>query len=130
MSRIYLGRDLDNETVYLSKHSWDCKWYWGFGYVGNNSCHYHIDSLFNETNINKIFTTTKLTQDNWWVVGDLFIQAYTLKKCAETYRHGGHWTEQAFKVADIRDEEMCTRLNKDLETILDSIWEYIEEAVK
>ena len=42
--KIALGK-VDGNTIYLSSPSWDCGWYWGFGYLGNKDCHYHIDGL-------------------------------------------------------------------------------------
>ena len=43
-NKIKLGV-VNNETIYLTPPSWDCDWYWGFGYLGNKNCHYHIDGL-------------------------------------------------------------------------------------
>jgi hypothetical protein len=42
--KILLGYN-NNEPIYLSPPSWDCGWYWGFGYLGNKNCHYHVDGL-------------------------------------------------------------------------------------
>ena len=53
-----LGKDSDGTMYWLEAARWDCKWYWGFGYVetytNNNhtsrsrdiSSHQHFDSLF------------------------------------------------------------------------------------
>ena len=41
---ILLRSRKEGERVYLSKHSWDCGWYWGFGYVGNRDCHFHLSN--------------------------------------------------------------------------------------
>jgi hypothetical protein len=53
-----LGRDKDSVNYWLEAPSWDCNWYWGFGYVetytNNNNpenardinSHTHIDSSF------------------------------------------------------------------------------------
>ena len=53
-----LGINHDGEYVWLEKESWDCGWYWGFGYLhtySNNRCpersrdlnsHFHFDSTF------------------------------------------------------------------------------------
>ena len=30
----YLLGYINNESIYLSPPSWDCNWYWGFGYLG------------------------------------------------------------------------------------------------
>lgn len=121
------GVYVTGESVYLTKHSWDCGWYWGLGYIGNRNLHCHFDGQFltQETDITKIFESTKLTQKQWWLLRDLFVQAYALKKCAEVYRHGGHQTSQAGVTDIIRDAEMCVRLNADLQTILDKIWELV-----
>lgn len=47
----YLGRfkgtpDLPRNRVYLRDFSWDCGWYWGGGYIGNDSFHAHFDGAF------------------------------------------------------------------------------------
>jgi hypothetical protein len=42
--KVYLGTN-DGESIYLSAPRWDCGWYWGFGYLGNSRCHYHVDGL-------------------------------------------------------------------------------------
>ena len=56
MDKIYLGNTTEYGRLYLSKHSWDCGWYWGFGYIGNSRLHMHIDSLIGtESNVDKIF---------------------------------------------------------------------------
>ena len=67
MDKIYLGNTTEYGRLYLSKHSWDCGWYWGFGYIGNSRLHMHIDSLINgEYDVNKIFDgSTGITQDQW-----------------------------------------------------------------
>ena len=136
MTKKYLGKTRDDykhaagESIYLKKHSWDCGWYWGFGYVGNGTMHTHFDSIFlnsSITDIKDIFKKTKITQEQWWTLRDLFIQAYTLKKCAEVYRHGGHQTSKEGITDVIKDQEMANRINKDLEIVLNKIWEIVEE---
>ena len=47
----YLGDLKDGHTpkrVYLYDFSWDCDWYWGGGYIGNNQLHTHFNSCFLE----------------------------------------------------------------------------------
>jgi hypothetical protein len=141
--KIYLGT-IGNDKIYLSKHSWDCNWYWSFGYIGNKNLHFHIESLINYrymkdcsiplakkvtssnfTNIDTIFSETWLTQANWWILRDLFIQAYALKKVAELYRYGGHQTTKLGITDIIRNEVMESFINKDLKTVLDTIWNYL-----
>lgn len=121
-----LGK-INGEYVYLEKHKWDCGWYWGFGYIRSESCNFHIDSLITrETDINKIFESTKVSQEDWWILRDLFIQAYAIKKCTEVYRHGGNQTEKAKPFRVVRDDELIKRLNSDLEILLNNIWDFIK----
>ena len=114
------------ETIYLEKHRWECGWYWALGYIGNKNIHTHIEELIKnkETDVNKIFSKTKITQNTWWILRDLFIQAYTIKKCAEVYRYGGHQTNTNGLSVE-RDDKLIARLNSDLEKILNNIWELL-----
>jgi hypothetical protein len=38
-----------SESVRLEDFTWDCDWYWGGGYVGNNNFHCHFDGCFLNT---------------------------------------------------------------------------------
>ena len=132
MDKIYLGNTTEYGRLYLSKHSWDCGWYWGFGYIGNSRLHMHIDSLINgEYDVNKIFDgSTGITQDQWWIIRDLFRQAYALKAAAEVYQYGGHQTTKPGMTDCIKNLEMAARINKDLEIVLDKVWDFLSNEVK
>lgn len=124
--------NIGGEMVWLTKHSWDCGWYWGFGYIGNRNMHTHFDSCFLECQANtasEIFEDAKFTNNEWWVIRDLMVQAYALKSAAEIYKHGGHQTTKKEVTDIILDDAMCTRLNKDLKTVLDKVWEYMEDCI-
>jgi hypothetical protein len=133
-SKIYLGRSKACGATYLEKHEWQCGWYWAFGYIGNNNCHMHIESIINHpeayspnwTNVGEQFTETWLTQNQWWILRDLFIQAYALKKAAETYQYGGHQICQAAPYRII-NAERAKEINADLAKLLDNIWDVIKE---
>jgi len=128
MAKILLGRCKETkEPIYLTKHNWDCGWYWGFGYLGNNNCHFHFSSYLEKVIGDSLFDNPLLSDNEWWVVLDLFKQAYTLREAAATYRYGGYLSHRAGLTDTIRDEEMCTRINKDLETTLDIVWKFLEE---
>ena len=124
----YKKYQVAGEIIYLSKHSWDCGWYWGFGYIGNERLHTHFDSEFlgEETDIRNIFETTDIRQDEWWILRDLFVQAYSLRKCAETYRHGGHQTTTKGITDIIQSKVMEKKINADLKIVLDKIWSILE----
>ena len=134
MDKIYLGNTTEYGRLYLSKHSWDCGWYWGMGYIGNSRLHMHmhIDSLINgEYDVNKIFDGgTKITQDQWWVIRDLFRQAYALKCAAFVYQYGGRQTTKLGITDCIKNLEMAALINKDLEIVLDKVWDFIVNEVK
>ena len=132
MNKIYLGNTTQHGKLYLSKHSWDCGWYWGFGYIGNSRLHMHIDSLINsEYDVNLLFDKgTPITQDQLWIIRDLFKQAYALKAAAEVYQYGGHQTTKPGMTDCIKNLEMAARINKDLETVLDKVWDFLSNEVK
>ena len=132
MNKIYLGNNTQYGRLYLSKHSWDCGWYWGFGYIGNSRLHMHIDSLINgEYDVNKIFDgSTGITQDQWWIIRDLFRQAYALKCAAFVYRHGGHQTTKPGITDCIKNLEMAALINKDLEIVLNKVWDFLSGGGK
>jgi hypothetical protein len=139
MSKIYLGRVrrdhksyLSGENCYLTKHQWCCGWYWGFGYIGNSQTHTHFDSTFLQDYkyASEIFETTNISDADWWVIRDLFVQAYALRKAAEVYRYGGHQTSREGLTDLIRDSEMAARLNNDLDRVLERVWAFTVEAIK
>lgn len=126
----------DGEAVYLTKHSWDCGWYWSFGYLGNSNCHFHFDSLLHikdgkggiKYEPKDLFLDTKIGAKDWWIMRDLFVQAYALKNCSEVYRYGGHQTSVPGTTDVIMDKEMVRRINTDLEKVLDTLWNHVIKA--
>jgi hypothetical protein len=104
-----LGKDADGVKYWLAKASWDCGWYWGFGYVQTKDSHEHIDSSFlgklsfyntekkvwdYTEYIHNIYDTPRLTEVTFtesegWVLSELFFTFYTLKKAAEMWHTGG-----------------------------------------
>jgi len=93
-NKIYLGEN-EGEKIYLSAPSWDCNWYWGFGYIGNNNCHYHIDGLTKKENAHlfdafkKHFGKSLVVRDSQlWTLCELFETFYNLKNAAEVLGSG------------------------------------------
>ena len=132
--KIFLGSSKDHGLLYLEKHSWNCDWYWGFGYIGNSRLHMHISALIKHpegynpdwTDVDHHFSSTWLTQNQWWILRDLFISAYAIRKAAEAYHYGGHQTSQAEPYRVKRDGMEAT-LNEDLGILLDNIWNLLTE---
>lgn len=138
--KLYLGRlrddfqGLGGEAIYLYKHSWDCNWYWGMGYIGNKDLHTYFKSTFLKDrgtyDIKDIFSKTKLTQNNWWNILEMFETAYALREAADLYHRGGSHISNNLCRDKLKDEELAARLNKDLKEVLDTVWRYIEVSIE
>lgn len=92
-----LGKDEYDDLVWLEHPSWDCNWYWGFGYVERYTntkdpskskditCHTHIDSEFkieDVIDLNKGLVETTYTAEEGERLADLFNDFYYYKKKA------------------------------------------------
>lgn len=130
--KLFLGRDTGGEAIYIEKHEWCCGWYWGFGYLGNRNMHYHFKTYLSGANaqnynLNQIFTTTKLSQDQWWILLDLFKTAYAYRDCAEAMKNGGHMSGSAKQYRAKVSKPRITAMNKLVEETLDNIWSLLVE---
>lgn len=95
-----LGSDSDGVNYWLVEPSWDCGWYWGFGYIETYtdntrpSCsvdivsHQHADNFYSEW-CNKILKEKTFSDDEKWELCELFKNFYTLRNLAETQKHEG-----------------------------------------
>ena len=125
---IFIGKN-NGENIYLSAPSWDCGWYWGFGYLGNKNRHYHVDGLNAKENINlfdafkKHFGSSLIVRDSQlWTLCELFKTFYALKETAEVLERGGsHFTKNPCSAIIINKEEV-TRINT---IVLPAIFEEI-----
>lgn len=122
--KIFLGRRSgDNALIYLSPPSWDCGWYWGFGYLGNKNEHYHLDSYQRNPctgewrNINmhdaldKDYYLVPGILSNLWEFCELALTIYSLKNAAEVLGRGGsHMGVNPCKDIIVNHDEV-TRLN-------------------
>ena len=94
--KLFIGRH-KGEGIYLSRPSFDCDWYWGFGYIGNRNCHYHLDGIGKGKNINfrdaliQHFGDTFIIKKDsaLWQFAEIVLTIYTLKKSAELFHLGG-----------------------------------------
>lgn len=131
--KIYLlGTDNENKNIWLVEPSWDCGWYWGFGYLQtytNNknpnlakdiASHTHFDSeilkglSFSYNNFKSYFKETVLKDNEIWELCDYMKTFYTLKETAELFGRGySHQTERA-KIDLLKDEKMVEKINKEL----------------
>ena len=133
-TKILLGYNND-KPIYLSPPSWDCGWYWGFGYLGNKNCHYHLSGLNDGKNQNMFDALKEHFGDSFilkndsdvWTFCELVKTAYTLKECAEVLGRGGsHYTTNPCKDLIINTDEV-TRINN---VVLPQIFEEIYKLLK
>jgi len=128
-NRVFFGtRKSDNIRIYLSKPSWDCNWYWGFGYLGNKDEHYHLSGYADARNINMYdaleqdYDLNPKIKEKLWDFCELVKTAYALKETAEVLGRGGsHYTKNAC-ASVIKNPEEVTRIN---EVVLPSIFEQL-----
>jgi len=131
-AKYFFGKNKEtNESIYLTMPTWDCGWYWSFGYLGNIDCHYHLDSHFN-TNKNiydelleKYELNTKI-KNKLWEFCEIISTVYSLKNAAEIYNRGGsHYTNNP--CADvIKNPFEVTRLN---DIVLPALFKKLENLL-
>jgi len=139
MKKIRIGKLGDSgEGVFLEKHSWDCGWYWGFGYLESRHSYFHFENVIpNESGKNfltfdlnykeRIDLDSKL---DGWVLMELFAQAYALKHAAELYYMGHAGIGDAKGLGIRKDREKAKEINSELEAVLDNIWKYVVESLE
>lgn len=102
--------------VMLRVPSFDCGWYWGFGYLGNRDCHFHLDhldsmdsKLANKNLYDQLIglfgDSLTIPKDRLWTFCEIVKTIYTLKEAAEVFGRGGsHYTQNPDKNALIVPE--------------------------
>jgi hypothetical protein len=132
-----LGINSDGQKVWLEKQSWDCGWYWGFGYLhtfrrNDFDSHFHFDSTFlngpecSYTMFKTYFKETVLTENEIWALCDLMKTFYTLRAAAEVFHSGhSHQTERA-KIESLKLPEQEDLINK---VLLPKVFERIEKLL-
>ncbi len=129
--KIRLGK-VHSENIYLSAPSWDCGWYWGFGYLGNNNCHYHVDGMNKDKNLYDAFiehfgnTFIVKEEKDIWTLCELFKTFYVLKDTCEVLGRGGaNYTTNPLSDI-IKNTEEAKRINEDvMPQIFDKIYELL-----
>lgn len=146
-----LGKDEDGTKYWLCEPSWDCDWYWGFGYVQtftNNgkpelsrdiASHQHIDSCFmgkidkEGEYIYNIFDAPRLkggttfTVQEGWELSELFSQFYTLSNSAQFF----YFAKSNRSSTEVQhDKEKCKEIYEYINhTLMPPIFKRIEEIL-
>lgn len=129
-----LGEDKDGVRYWLEEASWDCGWYWGFGYIEtytNNKnpgqsrdidSHQHFDGLFLKENIfdsfKNFFVKTPLNDKEIWELLGYMQEFYILRKYADFLHSGNGITSRAKNTKEEENEKdnktEYDRINKNL----------------
>lgn len=133
-----LGIDSIGIKHYVKAPSWDCGWYWGFGYIRtftNNRApemsrdidsHYHWESFKDYPQPNHLIETP-FTQNEWWKLRELAKTIYTLRETAEVLGRGGsHITTNPLREL-LTDETMVKRINEEL---IPKLWEEMRKILE
>jgi len=150
--KVYLlGKDKSGDYVWLEAPSWDCNWYWGFGYIERYfdnkrpskaediSSHSHWDSEIigniegeyrHHLNTNPNIVESVLTDAESWKLAELMKSYYILKETADFFKHGGsHLSENPLKnflLIFNKNEELTKKIN---EVLLPAIFKEIDELL-
>lgn len=124
-----LGKDNNDTNYWIESASWDCSWYWGFGYVEtytNNSnparskdinSHQHFDSLFFKGNkcgfdsFKELLVETPFTDSEIWKICELMKSFYIARSYSDMLHCGGaHYTTNPARDV-IKSEDEYERIN-------------------
>jgi hypothetical protein len=147
---VLLGVNKDGEHIYISKPTWDCGWYWSFGYLGNRNCHYHLEAYQSKDHHLKLaddagykyitekrnkcmydclkadYALSPKIQENLWQFCELALTIYTLKEAAEVLGRGGsHMTTNLCKDILINPEETKRLNEKIIPELCQTFWNLI-----
>jgi hypothetical protein len=117
-----LGEDEQEIKYWLEEPTFDCGWYWGFGYIEtytNNknpkgakdiNTHEHASKFYPEFFLGRLVKTT-FTEKEGWLLAELFRSFYLFRDLAEFYTYGNcHITESIFKP----DSAKAKEINKEI----------------
>ena len=132
--KVYLlGADANGTKYWLEAPSWDCGWYWGFGYVEtytNNdypnrskdvASHQHFDGLFLKNSkvngsafntFSEFFKETPLNKDEIWILLDYMYSFYTLRETAAVFGRSYSYMTGKAKLREVQNQEMAKEINE------------------
>lgn len=128
---------INGHYVMLRVPSFDCGWYWGFGYLGNRYCHFHLDrlefmdpELANKNLYDQLIglfgDSLTIPREKLWTFCEIVKTIYTLKEAAEVFGRGGsHYTKNPDKDA-LTIPEYVSHINNVLIPMqIRSLWELL-----
>lgn len=141
-----LGKDANGARYWLEAATWDCDWYWGFGYITtytnniNPSRARDIDSLqhFNRLFLlknksacecfNNFFVETTLTENEIWQLLELMKTFYIMRDYSDALHRGGsNYATNPIKDI-IKNDDEYNRINKSvLPELFNSVYQLLED---
>jgi len=138
-----LGMDEQGKKYWLEEASWDCNWYYGFGYVetytNNNNpgasrdieSHQHFDGLFLNKDYNsfkKLLVKTPLNDDEIWKLLELMRTFYILKDYHALIHRGGANYTQNDLYGIIKNDDEFKRLKEEIfPKLFNEIYKLLED---
>lgn len=140
-----LGKNEDGKQMFLQRATFDCDWYWGFGYVTtftNNivpevsrdiDSHQHFDYLFGKnTNFkdgfNLVIKESPLTDKELWELCELMKIGYIAKEAMEmAYRGGAHYTSSV-KIPIVKSTDVYNHYDKVIREVNDALEKLLSQS--
>ena len=139
-----IGKNPYGKNCYLKEASWDCDWYWGFGYIEtftNNAhpekakdiaSHTHFSEVFSNPYMNgyknkkKLFVEYTVSDKELWKLVELMNTFYTLENYSNMLHRGGtNYSENSIKDI-IKNDDEYERINK---VVLPKLFEEIYQLL-
>ena len=140
----FIGQDRNGINYWLEQATWDCEWFWGFGYIesytnnNNPSRAWDISSHSNFGGLNRYnnknlydafkekFVNTPLSDKELWMLCELMKSYYTLREYSDMLHVGGsHYTTNPCSEL-IKNNEEYDRINK---IVIPAICEQVYELL-
>lgn len=117
-----LGKDKKGTKHWLLTPSWDCDWYWGFGWIETYSkseeleSHSHADNFMSEyftkwNGNNPILKEQTFNKEEGWELSELFSQFYHLREQAEFWGRGKRYVADT-EIKNWKDKKLADEINK------------------
>lgn len=128
-----------NRPVWLRVPSFDCGWYWGFGYLGNTQCHFHLDGLaamepklsgknLYDQLVEMFGETLTIPREKLWKFCEIVKTVYTLKEAAALFGLGGSRYTTNPDSDKITITEYSDRINNELIPLqIQSLWRLLTD---
>jgi hypothetical protein len=132
--KVFMGVNKESkEKIYITKPTFDCGWYWSFGYLGNKDCHYHLDGYANGRTISmydallKDYELSNNIKNNLLDFCELALSIYQLKTTAELFGRGGMSITNNPCKDSIINTKLSDKINQELlPIVMQKFWDLIE----